>query len=160
MRLQLHPESHVPRFFSERRRELTPYSWIAQAGCRGVTVPVPQPLFMKSRSARRSKLVLSIVPSRQQRCQYGGEKRGNQGGELPAFPLAEIRITFSHAAARHPVFFARRQLLTPARHDENLWKIKMLRHKIHSRLDSLSAFCLRMLREHDTVDSDFTDREL
>jgi hypothetical protein len=55
MRLQLHPESHVPRFFSERRRELTPYSRIAQAGCRGVTGPVPQPLFMKFRLAHKEQ---------------------------------------------------------------------------------------------------------
>jgi hypothetical protein len=41
------PESHVPRY----GRELTPYSWFAQAGCRGVTGLVPQPLCMKSRLA-------------------------------------------------------------------------------------------------------------
>src|ERR1700749_2138761 len=53
------PESHVPRFFSERRRELTPYSWIAQAGCRGVTGPVPQPLFMKFRLAHKEQTLIS-----------------------------------------------------------------------------------------------------
>src|ERR1700760_5164048 len=63
----VHPESNVPRFFSERERELTPYSWIAQAGCRGVTGPVPQPLFMKFRPAPRSKLEYSSFST----VQYG-----------------------------------------------------------------------------------------
>ena len=36
---------------SDYRRELTPMSEIASAGCRGVTGPVPQPLFMKPRLA-------------------------------------------------------------------------------------------------------------
>src|SRR5579875_3312048 len=41
------------------QRELTPYSWIAQAGCRGVTGPVPQPLCMKLRLALEGKLECS-----------------------------------------------------------------------------------------------------
>src|SRR5450755_1831679 len=38
--------------FPVTRRELTPVSWIAQVGCRGVTGPVPQPLCMKFKLAR------------------------------------------------------------------------------------------------------------
>jgi hypothetical protein len=39
----------------QNERELTPYSWFAQAGCRGVTGPVPQPLFMKFRLAHKEQ---------------------------------------------------------------------------------------------------------
>ena len=49
------PNLMFPVSSLERRRELTPYSWIAQAGCRGVTGPVPQPLFMKFRLAHKEQ---------------------------------------------------------------------------------------------------------
>ena len=45
------PNLMFPASLKKLRRELTPYSRIAQAGCRGVTGPVPQPLFMKLRLA-------------------------------------------------------------------------------------------------------------